>query len=85
MRQFLLNAALTTAALFAFCVFFPAASSIAAYIINSAPIFGTAFIVTALITRQSLGYWWAEHVQLRGVGSKSRWQRSQQKQGVKQP
>ena len=83
MRQWLIHAALTTLALLSFCLLLPAASSVAAYIIDRAPIFGAAFILAALISRQTFSYWWAEHVQLRGVGGKSRWQRQQNKEHAK--
>lgn len=80
MRQWLIHAALTTTLLLAFCLLFPASAAIAAYIVDRAPIFGAAFIFAFLISRQTFSYWWAEKIQLRGVGSKSGWQRHQRKQ-----
>lgn len=77
MRQTLIHAAFTTTALLFFCIWFPAASAVAAFIVQNAPIFGAAFVLSFLISRQVAAYWWAEHVQLRGVGGKSGWQRRQ--------
>ena len=77
MRQWLIHAALTTTLLLLFCIWFPATSSVAAYVVQSAPIFGAAFVLSFLISRQVVSFWWGEHVQLRGVGGKSGWQRRQ--------
>lgn len=83
MRTWLINCSITTTAILFFCFLFPSTADVAAYIINSAPIFGACFILTVLISRQAILYWWAEHMMLRGVGGKSRWQRDQQKKKEK--
>lgn len=83
MQKWLIHAGLTTIALLFFTIWFPVASSVAAYIISHAPVFGAAFVLAFLISRQAFAFWWAEHIQLKGVGSKSRWQHQQnQNQGV---
>ena len=79
----LLHALLTTATLFLFCVWFPATSSVAAFVVQSAPVFGAAFLIAALIARTSLIWWWQVHVRLRGVGSKSGWQATRTKKESK--
>ena len=79
----LIHAFATTIALLLFCTWFPATSSVAAFIVQSAPIFGLAFITAALVSRTSLIWWWQVHVRLRGVGSKSGWQATRTKKESK--
>lgn len=81
MRQTLLHAALTIIALLFFCIEFPAASGVAAYIVQHAAPFAACWVLAFLVSRRAAIFWWAEHIQLKGVGSKSRWQR-QHNQGV---
>ena len=83
MPSALIHALATTAALLMFCTIAPATSSVAAFIVQSAPIFGAAFIAAALVSRTSLIWWWEVNVRLRGVGSKSGWQAGRTKKETK--
>ena len=75
----LIHALVTTATLLLFCLWFPATSTVAAFIVQSAPMFGVAFVAASLVARTSLIWWWQVHIRLRGVGSKSGWQSARTK------
>lgn len=79
LKSHIIQFVVTTFGLLLFCILFPTASSAAAYIFDSAPYFAAVFVIALLISRRAGTWWWQEHIQLRGVGSKSRWQRQQSK------
>lgn len=83
MPSALVHALATTATLLLFCLWFPATSTVAAFIVQAAPGFGAAFIAAALVSRSAGIWWWREHVQLRGVGAKSGWQAGRTKKETK--
>jgi hypothetical protein len=77
MKKWLIQTVLTAAVLFLACWYLPRSTSVLAYIVQYSQAFGFALIFSFVICKKAGLSWWAQHIQLRGVGGKSRWQLQQ--------
>jgi len=77
MQKWFVQTILTAIALLLACVFFPRATFALSFIVQHNLAFGSALIFSSVICKSAVQGWWATHIQLRGVGGKSGWQRKQ--------
>ena len=77
MQKWFIQTSLTAIALLLSCNAFPRVTFAAAYVVQHNLVFGGALALAAVACKAAIASWWATHIQLRGVGGKSGWQRKQ--------
>ena len=77
MKKWFTQTFLTAIALLLACKLFPRVTFAAAFVVQHDLAFGSALALAAVICKSAVQVWWATHIQLRGVGGKSGWQRKQ--------